>query len=354
MRSGSPRSSFCERFIASGRWTVLGFDALQFGKIRQVASVSLLPGMHAIKREQIRDVHDLCARLRHAHPKLVVKAIIKIVLDARAGGFPDAATPKDFGLVKEIALEPAVFQVEQLRERQGDNLAKRQRGVMNAREAAGFEEAAAAHHDVGFWKEIKGARDMHEGIGSVLVIAVEPSHDFAGDASEAFVDSVGLAIVLLAAGVSQPRAITVEDGARLVGRATIQNEVFETGIILAQDGLKSIGDKASLVEAGRDDRNLRPGIAARQGGGEALTRSFPGRKERQIGVARIQPLSRRGCVERKVGALFVGADCRCDVFAVEQNSLVRPKTAFERRPEGTGIIAMNDDELLVRKGWWSF
>src|SRR3954466_674691 len=60
-RSGTPHSSFCDRFMPRNTRLAATLDLLQLRQVRQVIPVSFLRRMDPVQRQQVRNVKDLRA-----------------------------------------------------------------------------------------------------------------------------------------------------------------------------------------------------------------------------------------------------------------------------------------------------
>jgi hypothetical protein len=82
----------------------------------------------------------------------------------------------------------------------------------------------------------------------VFVVAVQPCHDFTSGTTEAFVQGIAVAFVAFAAPVVQVRLILADDVGGSVGASAVDHDVFQIGVVLAQNRLDCLFDKACLVE----------------------------------------------------------------------------------------------------------
>src|SRR5205807_1290316 len=80
-----------------------------------------------------------------------------------------------------------------------------------------------------------------------VIVGIEPGEDLAAGARETFADGGGLSAVRGAARESEPRRVPADDLRAAVGRASVQDQVFERGIVLVEHGTDGPLEIGSLV-----------------------------------------------------------------------------------------------------------
>src|SRR5262249_12691426 len=88
------------------------------------------------------------------------------------------------------------------------------------------------------------------------IVGIEICENVAAGALEALIDGVALPLVALRLP-EKARAIPAKDRRGLIGRAAIDDEVFDMRIILAQHAVDGALEKGALVERRRHDRHER-------------------------------------------------------------------------------------------------
>jgi hypothetical protein len=115
------------------------------------------------------------------------------------------------------------------------------------------EQDWAAGEPFDLRKIAKDAADDGKAAHLVLVGGRDPAHDFAGGAGEAFVEGVVHAVVRLADPAGDLRRVFADDVQGAVGGAAVDDEVFEVGVILREDGLDGLLEVFGGVEDGGNE-----------------------------------------------------------------------------------------------------
>ena len=90
-----------------------------------------------------------------------------------------------------------------------------------------------------------------------LIGGGDPTHHFAGRAGEAFVDGVVHAVVRLADPTRNLLFVFPDNLDRAIGRAAVDDEILEIGIILTEDRADGLPDVFGGVVDGRDESDAR-------------------------------------------------------------------------------------------------
>ncbi len=117
-----------------------------------------------------------------------------------------------------------------------------------------------AHHpfDVGPLDEHTG--DDIQAVGMELVVRVDPGHDFPGAAPEALVDRGILPVVGVAPPPGNIIRVPFDDLDRAVVAATIDNDQFQVGVALVDDGTQGYLQEAPLVIGRNDHADTRSAV----------------------------------------------------------------------------------------------
>ena len=115
-----------------------------------------------------------------------------------------------------------------------------------------------------------------EGVGGVEVVAIDVGVDVAGGAGETLVEGVGLAVVLFADPIGEMLLVFFDDVDAAVGAATVDEDVFEVGVALAEDGVDGLLEVLRLLIAGGDDGEARSHSQPFLGARSAQTQASPG------------------------------------------------------------------------------
>ncbi len=202
---------------------------------------------------------------RSAEPWRVVESIARSLESAEvdytaARALPQRAPEEHLGLVEELARVPAAIEVEQIVEWQRTVVAGRK---VHTQRLIGREQFACTGHHVGA-RGMERERCCSQRARSQPVVAVQPGDDLARGAGHALVDCLALALVGLADNVGQPVAVGAEDVECAVGRTAVDDDVLDVRVALREYRPDRLLEILALVSRRRDDRDARPGGAARQ------------------------------------------------------------------------------------------
>ena len=124
-------------------------------------------------------------------------------------------------------------------------------------------EQAATENDGASLLRVDLPRHAGQAAGEKRVVGIQKAQYFSTRLVQPEVNGVCLAAVRFRVDLKNVRELCRElprDEKRVVGRAAVLDDDFQTRVILGDEALQGFPQKLPLVEGGRDDRDQRPGI----------------------------------------------------------------------------------------------
>ena len=166
-----------------------------------------------------------------ADPELEVSGNAARSVQMASGLLPEGAAPEG-GFLLDIAIG-ASEEAE----------AGPARGQIDGANGAVFMESGGSAGDpIDLGEVAKDGADHGEAAGVEHIGGGDPAHDFAGGAGETFVEGVVHAVVRFGDPAGELGLVFTDDVEGAVGGTAVDDEVFEIGVVLREDGLDGLFD----------------------------------------------------------------------------------------------------------------
>ena len=126
----------------------------------------------------------------------------------------------------------------------------------------GVHDKAVSADDIGSRARAKGVDGLADRARQVGVVCVNISEDVAGGPGKALVQTVGGPRVGLEDGDGNPVAVALDDVPAPIGRARVDDDIFDIVVVVLDDRKDSAFEKGRLIEGDRDDGDLHEVSAA--------------------------------------------------------------------------------------------